>query len=559
MGGEKTRDNDPTKSQIPFVEDYLMDRMALLLVNIWRRRRVVGVSILCAVVLAFLGSLLLPSRYEARALLVISPPAISPESSSDRLSSDGLGLVVDSDLIKQEARKELIAGGNDKSAVERLEFSNSSPRRSTNDTSRLIVALQARADDPELAAAGANLYARQVQAAVAPLMGLAEAAFLIDEYPRSAQDLKSKEEALSLLQNKLGHETLELDSRLQREMLAFQMETQKKILEHEKKTVQREHDLSVETDRLTRTYEAETERMTQQLLATRQPERSERELAAKLDRFIDLSSQLAATSLQMKTLADRLTELGTELNSQPLHLLVSKAITDDALWNRISQAAQGLPDSLGEKKLSSEVLNPVRQELERDRSEARVERETLNPLRQHLAEELTELRSEMAELAETVANNETARVELTKQREAGLQALHADRDSLLKELKLERQADLEILRQQRETAGRLLQKEHDSRLEEHKRASELQLTQERREVGSAEDVFGELSKDYGRARITQEISSQGVLTGVKAAPPTQPVSPRILLNVVAAGLLGFFLSIAFVVVQGRVEKLEGRR
>jgi len=120
-------------------------------------------------------------------------------------------------------------------------------------------------------------------------------------------------------------------------------------------------------------------------------------LNSRREELMDLVSSL-------KTKKDSLKELQKEIAKQDKFIIVSKAITDDALWQK-----EGGENNLGDfnkKKLRSEEINPIYQNLETRIVNTNIELNTLEPKVEYLKKSIASLEKEINELEKTINQNQ---------------------------------------------------------------------------------------------------------------------------------------------------------
>ncbi len=117
----------------------------------------------------------------------------------------------------------------------------------------------------------------------------------------------------------------------------------------------------------------------------------------------------------LKAKEDSLRELKRGIEGEEKFIIVSKAITDDALWQRMGEG-KGLGD-LAEKRLRSEVINPLYQDLRHRIVNTQIELNTLRIRLEHLEKSVESTAKEIDELRKTVHQKEFELLQLTRQAE----------------------------------------------------------------------------------------------------------------------------------------------
>ena len=427
---------------------------------LWKRRAlIVGVSLGLAV-LAFMVSLALPRQYESRATLLVQPPVFSTELRPATLDVETYESIVNSDSMKSRVREKLIGDGV-------LEEGEPLGVLSTElHTSRLrdqayspVIDLVVRANSAEKARLIADTWA---QIGVEESSGLASRGkqgtleFIQREYPTNKDRLSELESELKTSQDKYDRRIRDLEEQWDRRITAFKTEWNIDVLEQHSSAL-------------------------------------EEKLTGNIVRLNELQ-------LEIKGTRDTLEQLKVEIQQHPQFVVISKAITDDALWDRIGRDAdKGTAAELQNLKLRSEYLNPVYQALLQRVADTQVLYETQIPQEQHLKDQIAEQEKEVRDLNELI---------------------------------LGKQFDLQKMNRDRQTELALLKRERD-----------FTVVSLSREVEGSKKTFATLSEQWESARLAQAEVDQDVKIGSLAVAPELPVSPRPLLNTAIAVVVGFMLAI----------------
>lgn len=137
------------------------------------------------------------------------------------------------------------------------------------------------------------------------------------------------------------------------------------------------------------------------------------ELDIKKLQFNNYKKELIGLDIVIKTKEHYLSGLEEELSKQDRFIVVSKAITDDALWQR-KDRGEGLIDLEGQK-LRSEVVNPVYQDFKSRIANTKVKLSTLNQKSGYLTESKKQLEKEIDELEQTIREKSFELTQLTRQ------------------------------------------------------------------------------------------------------------------------------------------------
>lgn len=433
---------------------------------LWKRRMLIVFGTLGLALAAFLVSQLLPKRYEASATLLIQAPVFATELRAEPFSVETYQEIVNSDFVQRSVQDKLIASGDLKEgespgAMSTELFTSNLRAGGFSPVIRLVV----RADSPEKAALVANTWA---EVAVQETSGLANQGkkgtldFIQKEYPSSKDRLNNIETELKDAQDKYDRRIQELKDRWDGRLTAFRTAWNLEVM-------------------------------------SQQAQALEKRLTANVISLNDLQ-------LEIKETKDSLDQLKVQMQDQPQFLTVSKAITNDALWNQIGKDPSGaISKELQGLKLHSEVLNPVYQNLLQRLVDTQVKYETLGPQARHLQDQIA-----------------------AQQKEIGSQ----------NELLLTKRMELERLSRQRDTELALLEREKN-----------FHVGQLRREVETSQTAFKTLAEKWEVAKLAQVEQDQDVKIGARAVAPERAVSPRPLMNAAIAFVVGLMLTtvLAFVI------------
>jgi uncharacterized protein involved in exopolysaccharide biosynthesis len=119
-------------------------------------------------------------------------------------------------------------------------------------------------------------------------------------------------------------------------------------------------------------------------------------------------------ALILKTKKDSLRELKEQIKNEERFIVVSKAITDDILlWQR--EAGKGDIKNLDDKKLRSEEINPLYQDLRTRIANTEIEINTLKSRSDHIEKSIELTRKEIEELEKKVNQQEFELTQLNRQ------------------------------------------------------------------------------------------------------------------------------------------------
>ena len=485
--------------------------IADLIAGMWRRRWLIAAITLLAGILGYVSAALGPTLYEAKAILLVQPPQFSSELKPAPLSVSAYEALLNSDYTAAKVRERLVNAGDIPEGTSVAEvrgmLTTTIPTlegfRVVNPQLPMIEILT-NARQPEIAAKVANTFAQvfaQESLEVAT-QGRAGSMELIEsQYPVSKKMLQDTAIALKGRQDQYADTLLELQNSWNRRIHDFKKETQDLVDKHER-----------ETKELVLTF-ADTDK----------PELTEAKLARQESRLNSLESELESSRLSLKGAHDVLAELGRQIKSEPRYLVVSKAITDSALWNRIGENSAGrLPEELKDLALREEVPNSIHEEIMRSLIDAQVKVETLKPRQEDLTAEIERVRLEIEDLSSEVTRLELDQFNLGRQRALKLSRLKATRGLEL--------GGLQALR--------------ENRLGAFSRERNLQLESLALEKNTASSTFGLISKQFENVRLARSEREPDVKIGALAMRPEVPI-PRSTMTRTALGLTAAFLLAVF--------------
>lgn len=137
------------------------------------------------------------------------------------------------------------------------------------------------------------------------------------------------------------------------------------------------------------------------------------ELDMKKSKLNEYKKELMDIEVSLQTKQDSLRQLKKAIAKQDKFVIVSKAITDDALWQETMR--QKSASTLNKKKLSSEQLNPIYQDLETRIVNAEIEINTLTPRIEYLHKSVSLNELEIDELEKTINQREFELTQLNRQ------------------------------------------------------------------------------------------------------------------------------------------------
>ncbi len=483
-----------------------------LLEFFWRRKIfILAWTLLCGLT-ALVVSLLTPPAYEASTLLIVRPPTVAGAVEPAPLGVDAYRLLLESDFVMNQTLARLVR----ENIVPRQTQLETIRGMLTVDTYRdrrdvPLIELRARADSANKASAAANIWA---QVAVDHFASLSRQRHqgagdvLQAQYPIIRDKLGDARARLKERQDYFAGALLELEARWSARMTEFDKETGSLTRNHEK-----------QTDSLRIEFEA-------QWKIPLSKQRLEKLEAQLLNLESQVNESRAGVGVQQKTLA----QIKAQLQDEPRYWVLSKAITDEALWARIGSQDSALPQALDQLKLRSEFLNPTHQQL--------LERMTVAQLEYEMASRrLTELPGAIERLG---AQADDLR-RLIDVKEGEQTALLADRGTELKALLESRAAQKVILEKTRETESGRLQRQRD-----------LELERWTREIADLQGVYAVVAPKYQEVQLAQLQTEPNVKIATPAIAPQRANRPRIMLNVITGLVVGLILSALLALLVQRV-------
>jgi uncharacterized protein involved in exopolysaccharide biosynthesis len=301
---------------------------------IWQGRvTIIGITIVAAVIAAT-ATLFMGRQYRAEATVFLTPPTystslrpgvMSVEAYARLAETEHVLALVDAELQRKHA--DLFASGS--TAAGRLASYGArlSASREPQKPYLPLIGLTAVAETPEKARAAANTWADVFITEEGKLARAGKsnsANFILKEYPKAEEAVLKSEDALQTLSVKHAQEIATLKADIGLSLKTAQLEA------YEYMVVQQEDALA--------------------------------DARGRLDR-----------------LKPSVAQLEKELQSTPPFLVVSKAMSDDALWNAQSQSSGGAREALEKAKLLTQEVNPVYTSLSQRVAEQRVELNALPP------------------------------------------------------------------------------------------------------------------------------------------------------------------------------------
>ena len=426
---------------------------------VWRRRFFIIVGTFVAMIVAAVFSLLQPNVYRATASLVVIPPKFQTELAPSTLSIHTyINLLTSPELMKAIIDTLLL----EETTVEGLNRNLSTEIITEKyGTQRIayspLIHLHAQADSPEKAAHIANTWAEKFVEQNKNLSSKGKESslnFIEEQFPISKEKLEKAENTLNERQDYYEEELKRFKDLWQKRILDFKARWKIDLLKEELKVIE--------------------------------------------NKLIDFQSELINVRFEIKTAREDLREIGAELKKQPQFLIVAKAITDDALWERVEKDSTGkVLEGLDRLKLRSEVPNPVHEDLSRWLSNTRIKLETLIPKEQYLISEIQTKNGEVDSLTKLIYTKEFELDQLERERDVKLEILQ--REKLLELLRLKRN------------------------VEKHK------------------STYDNLAKKSESAELAKAEESEDIKIAARAVEPGRKIGPNRKQNVMVAGVVAMIV------------------
>ena len=498
---------------VPIPADYLGEErddqinLAECIRVLWRRRFLILLGTFLCALAAFVVTYRAPHIYQAKATLILQPPQFSTELKPAPLSVETLKAMLESDSIVSKVKNQLL----EKNVIEA-----NTPLEEVKGMLSVMIFSGKERDQPYIPLI--DLVVEAVSAKEAEVIANTWAEIFVAESGDLAW--RGKQGTLDFIESQypvVKNSLADLESELKEQQDHYD----RSLLTLETSWSARIVDFSTDSERLHREHEKETERLRLEFVNRWKPDLLKAQLKIQEAKLTEFEDELLDTKFAIKTQKDTLTQIKEEIQYQPQYLVLSKAITDEALWDKIGSPQSGLPEEINQIKLRSEVLNPTYQGLLNRLTTTQIEYDTLVPRSGHLQSELERIRKAIDELQGLISRKE---IELF--------ALLKDRESELNNLLAERQSQLEMVKKTSNNEMTLLEREKDFNVDG--------LT---REKNAAQVTYETLAKQYESARLAKMEEEPDVKIGALAIVPERPMARRTGLNTLLALVVGLMLSV----------------
>jgi len=255
----------------------------------------------------------------------------------------------------------------------------------------------------------------------------------------------------------------------------------------------------------------------------------------KLSEFED---ELILVRKKRSDLDEEIKQVGVELEKHPKLQVVAKAITDDALWQRVvgntDDVVSALPKALDDIKLRTEIINPVHQELVSRLASVRVEFMSLPIQEKYLVDRITAIQQQYDKLLSETLDIKFQIEEATRQKTVDLANLKSERARGKAQLTRDREKDLVIL----------------------KREATLAVERLQREVANQRAKFDALAGKYLSAKLADADKTTDIVQSGVAVPPLYPISGGSkLMPTIVGGFVGIIIGLVFVAFEVLVREI----
>jgi len=137
------------------------------------------------------------------------------------------------------------------------------------------------------------------------------------------------------------------------------------------------------------------------------------ELDIKKGELNNYKKELMELEMTLKTKGDNLAELKKEILKQDKFIIVSKAITDDALWQNEDKEKTSV--DLDKKKLRSEEVNPIYRDLETRKVNTEIEINTTKPRLEYFKKSVGLIEAEINDSEKIINQREFELTQLNRQ------------------------------------------------------------------------------------------------------------------------------------------------
>lgn len=369
-------------------------------------------------------------------------------------------------------------------------------------------------------------------------------------FPDVSNTLSTTEEKLNKTKDAHSTKLLKTRKKWQDSILKTRLDQARKEETLRADIIRSEREFEQETDKLITDFKLETEHSKRDLLNTWQRDLKEDELSIKRSKLTEFKDRLLDIQVKIEENREHLRELQTEIAKHPEFLVLSKAISDDALWQRVAESSKdknlNLRD-LADLKFETQSLNPVYQRLLGELTTAKVELNTLVPNESHLRENIASLEKELRALDDSFSSQQLEYDALVARRETQLENLRRERQTELNILRQKNQAAMHELSEKGTTVLAQLEETQDNELENLGREGDLSIAQLTREADNAKQTYDMIAAKLEAARLARNDELADVQLGIPAVRPEKPTPKDALLWAAGGLFVGFFTVLTLVI------------
>jgi uncharacterized protein involved in exopolysaccharide biosynthesis len=423
--------------------------------SVWNARRFILVATIAAAIFGAVVSLLLPKSYEAIATVFVTPPAFASQLTPPALSVEAYERLARSDYIRNELTRKLRTQGllgeaEEISKLDVLIYSSHEPQKPYLP----LLGLVGTANNPAKAQAIANAWADifvQEGKKLAAVGKSGSVDFILSEFPKTRDTLHQAERRLGEAESQQESRLNDLKAKVALPLLEDQMRSRSNLL-------------------------------------------------------VALEEDAYKTRIELGEAQRKVSELERQLAQTPQVVTMSKAMSDDALWQIVAgttNQSRKPADLVSSAKLSSETLNPVHTEIAQELARARGEAEALK------------------------GRSETLRDQIA------------------------------VARQDADRFRRAYFDGH-SKIGDLERDQRVALSAYQRDVDQAEASFKTLGSKIGDAQIAKVEHDSDIKLGALAEVPRFASSPSVRKNVALTAVFAFLLSILVAAIRDQVRQRRAR-
>ena len=534
--------------------------LSILLRAVWRWKFIILLAPMVFAALLFFYRALGNDRYTATATLLIQHRPIENELEPQSLGLETLQMLLMSDAILSKLKHQLSEMGTKPQSTtleqvrRRLSVDlvpNKSMDRAGQRSYLPMLHLVASSNTPEGAEKTANSWGElflEESRSLGQLRKKGALDFVDDNFPAVAETLSTVEAELNSTRDTHAALLLEARTNWQARLLAAGIEEDRKEVELRTRIERTERAFQADSDRLDAEHLLETDRLKRDFLSTWQRDIQGDERSIKRRKLAEFKDQLLDVQRDIQQNRENLRELQSEIGKHPEFVVLAKAISDEALWQKVGQQ----PDNsnlkeLADVKLESQSLNPVYQRLLSDLTTTKVKLNTLIPSKANLREEIKALEASVVDLENSFSTQKLAFDALVARRNTAYQNLLRGRQLEFGVLRREHAEQLKELRNTSSVQITRLQSQQEAELHAMNLDAQDAIEGVSREASSAKKTYQLMAEKLEAARLARSDDLIDVQMGVPAVRPEEPQSKNALIWGAAGLLLGLLVALVAVI------------